>query len=521
MSVVFLPVLIVFLVGMLTHRVIPALLLGLITAALVSTGFSFPEALSLLVSQLWNNLEFQKVSSSATFKSASQLYVIGFVITSNLLFDLIKESKGTWAILNFMNKRIRTRKHVETASLLLSHLFFIDGLMSSLMVSSLMRPFSKIHGIPRAKIALLADSMATPLALLCPFSCFTALLISILAKHGAGTGSSETLVRISPNVLYLLAVPFFFYSLTLIPMIWLIVQNRLSWGPMKQLELQAPKETIDLEKESSSATLYDFLVPALSFVLFIPFYGFLFTEKNALFASCPVALVLFLSGLSSSLLSMIYYLSSKRFTILRLFIISYRSFQGIFRCLLLIILAWTFASIMNHHLKIGTAVKLLISGTIPIAFLPFIFFLASGLVALSLGTSWGTSVMFLPITIPMIISFHEYNHIPTIEEVPMLLPVIGAVISGSVLGDHLSILSDSTILSSKGAGCGLVEHFKTQLPFGIPVVIAASLGFLIAGMTAELPYPISFLIPLLISSGSVLAALSVNKRKMTVYHQDW
>lgn len=43
----------------------------------------------------------------------------------------------------------------------------------------------------------------------------------------------------------------------------------------------------------------------------------------------------------------------------------------------------------------------------------------------------------------------------------------GAVLASGLFGDHCSPISDTTILSSTGAECDLVEHVKTQLPYAV------------------------------------------------------
>ena len=62
---------------------------------------------------------------------------------------------------------------------------------------------------------------------------------------------------------------------------------------------------------------------------------------------------------------------------------------------------------------------------------------------------------------------------------------VSAVLAGSVLGDHCSPISDTTILSSLASGCNHIDHVRTQIPYaltvgGIAVVfgtIPTALGF--------------------------------------------
>ena len=65
--------------------------------------------------------------------------------------------------------------------------------------------------------------------------------------------------------------------------------------------------------------------------------------------------------------------------------------------------------------------------------------------------------------------------------------VIGAVLSGGLFGDHSSPVSETTILSSTGAGTTTIEHFRTQLPYALTNGVIALAGFIVAGY-AHLPW---------------------------------
>jgi Na+/H+ antiporter NhaC len=72
--------------------------------------------------------------------------------------------------------------------------------------------------------------------------------------------------------------------------------------------------------------------------------------------------------------------------------------------------------------------------------------------------------------------------------------VIGAVLSGGLFGDHSSPVSETTILSSTGAGTTPLEHFRTQFPYALTNGAIAFTGFLVAGYlrSAWLVLPVLF-----------------------------
>ncbi|OZB35108.1 MAG: sodium:proton antiporter, partial [Alishewanella sp. 34-51-39] len=84
--------------------------------------------------------------------------------------------------------------------------------------------------------------------------------------------------------------------------------------------------------------------------------------------------------------------------------------------------------------------------------------------------SWGTFAILVPIGMPMV----------TLLDLPPQL-VLAAILSGGIFGDHCSPISDSTAVSSVAAGCDLLEHVKTQLPYALFCGVLALLAFVLTG----------------------------------------
>ena len=52
---------------------------------------------------------------------------------------------------------------------------------------------------------------------------------------------------------------------------------------------------------------------------------------------------------------------------------------------------------------------------------------------------------------------------------PILYNTVACVLAGSVLGDHCSPISDTTILSSLATSCNHINHVQTQMPYALTV----------------------------------------------------
>ena len=105
--------------------------------------------------------------------------------------------------------------------------------------------------------------------------------------------------------------------------------------------------------------------------------------------------------------------------------------------------------------------------------LPAAVFALAAFLSFSTGTAWGTFGILIPIIVPVAQALD-----------PNLVVVsLAATLAGSVFGDHCSPISDTTILSSAGAGCSHIEHVATQLPYAWVCAIASFAGYVTAGFT--------------------------------------
>ncbi|MFD0851537.1 Na+/H+ antiporter NhaC family protein, partial [Actinomadura adrarensis] len=137
-----------------------------------------------------------------------------------------------------------------------------------------------------------------------------------------------------------------------------------------------------------------------------------------------------------------------------------------------VFLAWVTAEIISE-VGIGEYVAGFISGDLAIALLPAILFLLASFISFSMGSTFGTFGLILPIAAEIAAS----------TDLDMLVPAFGAVLAGAIFGDHTSPLSDTTILSSIGSGIQVIEHVTTQLPYALVCSAASLLGFVVLGLT--------------------------------------
>jgi len=63
----------------------------------------------------------------------------------------------------------------------------------------------------------------------------------------------------------------------------------------------------------------------------------------------------------------------------------------------------------------------------------------------------------------------------------ILIIAISACLAGAVCGDHISPISDTTIMASTGAQCDHLVHVYTQLPYAMTVAAVSFVCYILAG----------------------------------------
>ena len=159
-----------------------------------------------------------------------------------------------------------------------------------------------------------------------------------------------------------------------------------------------------------------------------------------------------------------------------------------------LVLAWGLGSV-GEALGTGQYIAAVAGDNVSGWLLPGITFLLAAIISFATGSSWGTIVIMTPLAVPAALA--------TDAALPV---VIGSVLSGGLFGDHSSPVSETTILSSTGAGTSPLQHFTTQLPYALTNGAIALLGFLIAGWLRA-PWIAVAMVMLQIAALSVLKAV--------------
>ena len=136
--------------------------------------------------------------------------------------------------------------------------------------------------------------------------------------------------------------------------------------------------------------------------------------------------------------------------------------------IIVLTLAWGISSVCSRE-QLDTAgyIISLIGDTVQPRFLPAIAFVAAGAMAVSIGSSFTTMGLMIPVFIPLSVAVLTASADTTIAHEPVFLATVGAILAGAIFGDHCSPISDTTVLTCLATRCDLMDHVTTQIPYAL------------------------------------------------------
>ena len=508
---VVLPPLLVLLCAFITKRVLLSLCVGIVSAALIVAQGSPLGTVTILLQRLWEQIE------------PSNIFIFIFLLNLGIIIAMMSHTGGTIAYSNYMRRRIKSSKSAQTASMLLSCCFLIDDFFSSITVGCIMRPLTDQFLIPRVKLAFLIDAMAAPLVILVPFSSWIAMITAQLSKAGISLDmTNNPRILVDPFVMYLHIIPFIFYSFFILASVTFIVRYAISWGPMyihEQIALttgnlfggKAALVTTFNQKTNETGSLLDFIVPISSLVIAV-FYSVLYAGNYYLFGGVhsfmqalqqtDIFFALFLGSCISLLVSLVFFGIRRKIIVTELPSLLYEGYKLMGGSIFVLFLAWTFSSFLIKDLMTGHYIAGLLLGHLNIALFPPMFFITSALISISIGSSWGTIAVMIPLVVPMILTFLGITTPIVPEAIPIIYPLLGAVFAGAVAGDHISPIASTTVMSSTSAGCYHADHVYTQFLYALPALCSSAVAFFISGILVNYNLWLNILLSLL--SGGAL-----------------
>lgn len=462
---------------------------------------------------------FTDVPNAMALQIADNGALLLFLALLGALTVVIATAGGSRAYAEWVSTHIKNARAAQVLTGLLGIIIFVDDYFNCLTVGAVMRPVTDRVHVSHEKLAWIIDSTAAPVCIIAPVSSWAVAVGGYLGDDGFST--------------FVQSIPYNFYALlTIFFVFFMLITNKNDYGPMRAAEEEAKSsegataeggklleklstmglsdqaeadpddhtnlesvvtEQADIEQSASAAIdeykgldisekgkVYDLIVPILV-LIFFSILGMMYTGgffEGVDFATAvgenPVGGLCIGATVALCVAGAMFL--PRGLTTLSGFVESVsegvRSMVG---AIMILVLAWSLGGCCRYMLGTGDFVSSFLNSLgVSLAILPCIIFLVAGFIGFAMGTSWGTIALILPIVVGV---FNEGD--------PLFLVAVGATLAGAVYGDHISPISDTTILSSAGAKCNHLRHVATQLPYATTVMVVCFVCYIVAGFTGN------------------------------------
>lgn len=455
-----------------------------------------------------------------------QVLCIGGVVA------LITKMGGTKAVAIWLSKKAKTGVSAQISTWVMGLFVFFDDYANSLIVGPIMRPITDKFKVSREKLAFIIDATAAPIAGLAVISTWVGLEISLIKQGYELIG----ITNVNAFSIFVETMPYRFYNLFMLFFIVCTAFMGREFAGMLKAERRAragelhprrggamiedvedktlePKENIKLQ--SSNA-----VIPLLVLILgaFVSFYfsglgalegealesakahPFTFHTFQATFGAADASVALFQSALLATVVAIFMAVYRKILTVREAIETWGKGWKTMITTIIILLLAWSLSSVIK---ELGTSRYLvdLLSQSTPKIVLPAAIFMLGSFISFSTGTSYGTMGILMPLAIPLASAVGMHSGLEGDALHAYMIVNISAVLTGAIFGDHCSPISDTTILSSMGAGCNHIDHVQTQMPYALAVcAISIFAGYfpVALGLSIWIVLPLGLLVTALV-----------------------
>ena len=485
------PPLLTIFVALYSRNVLFALIVGILSGSLIITNFNpFYAILDAIQNQ---------VLKEVTTGSQVQVILIIFVIGG--FVKLLEASGGAAAFAHKMTRFVTSRAKAQLLVWLSGIGIFFTDSGNSLIIGPLYRSVFDELRISREKLAYILDTTSSPISILIPFIAWGAYITSLIDKSYAEIGLTENAFTVLLKVF-----PYQFYAFLALATVPIIIYFGKDFGPMRKAEnqLNSPLEDKNVSDgigvkrsvggvDASNQRVDIFLYPLGVMILLIGGLIAWHATHGGL-SSVHIYSTLAIAYLSASLtcMEMIRRHQSVSYSeSLKLFI---KGAEALVYISIVLVLAWSLSSI-TKDLHTAEYLSSIISGRVSPIYFPMVVFVLGAIISLTTGSSYGTFAILMSIAIPV-----------GFEMGASMYLTIAAVLSGGLFGDHVSPISDTTVLASAGAECDHLKHVTTQAAYAGVTGLVALLAFGFAGV-----YESPFVLPVAIIVLFIVLAILMRK----------
>ncbi|MCR4668910.1 MAG: hypothetical protein K5774_06030 [Clostridia bacterium] len=450
--IILIPTILTIVVCLLTKKIFVGMFVGIFSACMILAGGNPLSAIDMSFSKL-----IGVVSSSWNTK------IILFAILIGGMIKLMQVSGGVHGLIEWLQKKakVNTKGKAQFLTWLIGVILFFDQYTSEAVTATIGKTLSRNYGYSREKVAYLVDSTASPMCAFLPLNSWGAYIIGLLASLGVAN-TMGVMVK---------ALPFNFYCIFALIISLIVALKGWNLGSMKAVEAAYdPAKDIDNVKageDEKTASPWMVILPII--VIIICVIGGQFISGHGVFSDGDTSNSVFYAMLIGNIVTILLAMKNG---------MKYQESvkacgEGIFEMVpigMLLVFAFCLSSLCSE-LGVGGYISAITAAHLPNLIVPMLVFITASLMAFATGSSWGTFAIMIPIVVPM----SEASVIP-------VHILVAAMLSGAIMGDHCSMISDSTVMASAFSGCDNVSHFRTQLPYALISAGIACVLYLVVGI---------------------------------------
>ncbi len=468
-----------------TKQVLISMFAGLFAGSLIISSWNPLGACSYALSVISTNM-------------ADNVILLLFTLFMGVGISFIWKLGGSFALAEAAKRRFKKRRSVCLGTWGLGMVCSVNDCLVAAVDGNVFRDICKDYRISSEKLSYVLDSTAAPAAALF-ISDWIAYQISMIDQGLEQAG----ITGISPVSAYIKGLPFNMYSIFTLIFVGMLMYTGRDYGPMLKAEVRALKTgqytkpeanpMLDVgnelgEPKRTKPMIRSFVLPiAVAFTIIIS--GIIYTGYTnpartapgvmAILDACDAQMALYWGSFGMAVTGIVIALTSHIMTFEETMNTIVDGFKLMALTGAILVMAWSLGSV-TKSMGLGAFVAQYVGASIPTGFLPLLVLGCSILVAFATGTSWGTMAIMTPLAIQL-----GYTLTGDVE---FSVGMCGAVLSGAILGDHASPVSDTTVMASIFSGADHIDHVATQLPYALTVGGVIAVLYLIFGFTEVSPF---------------------------------
>ncbi len=509
-----LPPLVAIVMALLIKEVISSLFVGILTGTFLMALYGGQSPASAFGGGILRVVDTYVVGSLNDF---DHVQIIVFTLVIGGMVRIVTANGGMQGMVNWLSRRARGPRSGQLMTFLMDLCIFFDDYSNTLVVGNTMRPIADKLKVSREKLAYIVDSTSAPVVAVAFVTTWIGAELSYI-QDGIRAIGLET----SAYSVFFHSLAYSFYPFLTLGFVLMIIFSGRDFGPMLKAErkarLASSMETEIPNRVAKPAHIIDALIP-LAVLILGTIIGLIATGYDAAVWQAETG---FFSKLSTTIgaansyqallwASLLSLIAAFVMTLLRGSLTFAKTmeemvegFKAMFNAVLILTMAWSIALVTKDMHTAEFVSQLLLEWSLSPAIVPALTFLLAALIGFSTGTSWGTMAILYPLILPSSWLLCQEQGLSVDATMPLFYNVVASVLAGSVMGDHCSPISDTTIMSSLASSCNHLQHVSTQMPYaltvggvalligilptalGLPSWAAFLLGFAILGLVVRL-----------------------------------